>query len=412
MYSSMSYYARPQAERWNKTVALLWGIWVIISSGSISLWRSRGIITILINLIWTGYFVLRSGRLQIRKEHAIPFFLIILTLVTHMLLLYADAHIWSGTFHILSIVLMTYFAITNISIRCLVQQYCKIIEFLCIASLVTYVLQPFILQYKHILPRLVSVNGEHISNYTNVYVSVIKWEGSLRNCGVFWEPGAFQVFLNLALLFELFVIKREKGSFSRLALYILTIATTVSTAGLLNMCLLILAYIFATGINGRQRNILILLILIALGWFLFSTEIISSIEYKFGTETGEAASNVTSRTEPFLIDLEIMASNPLGIGADRYAEELNRIKALKNIDFESSSCTPTILGASFGIPCLIYVLICFAGICRRMSRSAVANMFIFVFFVFLFATETFILYPLFYLVIFSGAFTNRHDWSC
>lgn len=411
MYNSMSYYIDQKSTKQNDRVALLWCLWVIVSSGAISIWRDSGSRTILINLLWIVYFILKTGHLRIRKDHAIAFFTILFTLLAHMLILYADSHIWAGTFHIITAFVMTYYALATLPIKCVIKQYCKIISWICIASLVTYVFQPFILRYRNMLPRLVSVNGEHVSNYTNIYVSVIKWEGSVRNCGMFWEPGAFQVFLNLALLFELFVIKRKSGGLGRLALLIITIATTVSTAGLFNMCILIFAYILATGISGRNRNVLVLLIVIAVGWALFSNEIVSSIEYKFGTETGEAASNVTSRTQPFLIDLEIMMTNPLGIGADRYAEELNAIRISKNMEFESSSCTPTIMGAAFGIHCLAFVLFCFAKLSKKVNKSPLASGLLFVFLVILFATESFILYPLFYLVTLAGIFTNDFEWS-
>lgn len=60
----------------------------------------------------------------------------------------------------------------------------------------------------------------------------------IRNCGLFWEPGILQIFLNLLLYIQLF---EQRTSLVKILITILLIITTYSTTGYIIM-LLLLAY--------------------------------------------------------------------------------------------------------------------------------------------------------------------------
>lgn len=66
---------------------------------------------------------------------------------------------------------------------------------------------------------------------------------SLRNSGPFWEPGAFQGYIWIAVLFLLFDIDKKCIKYRKavLALFIITLLTTQSATGYV---LLILAFVF------------------------------------------------------------------------------------------------------------------------------------------------------------------------
>ena len=64
-----------------------------------------------------------------------------------------------------------------------------------------------------------------------------------RNCGPFWEPGAFQGFLNLSLFFELTMKQaRDKFWITRVAILIITIVTTFSTGGYIVLFTILIYY--------------------------------------------------------------------------------------------------------------------------------------------------------------------------
>lgn len=80
---------------------------------------------------------------------------------------------------------------------------------------------------------------------------------SPRNWGVFWEPGAYQTFLNLALMLELFYspskLSTNHSRKSVVVILMLTIMTTASTTGIMVMMLVSLSYVIHS-FGKRLRN--------------------------------------------------------------------------------------------------------------------------------------------------------------
>ena len=58
--------------------------------------------------------------------------------------------------------------------------------------------------------------------------------GTTRNAGMFWEPGAFQCYINLALVILFFDKNKEEynGKKFKLIIFIITLLTTQSTTGI------------------------------------------------------------------------------------------------------------------------------------------------------------------------------------
>ena len=110
------------------------------------------------------------------------------------------------------------------------------IFFLCVSSLIFWVIQ---LSIPTILSPFVCL-GIFGHPFYNLFV----YAGdmfSFRNGGMFWEPGAFQIFINLALLIEL-LKNLPRGRV--ILVYVITIITTFSTTGFLGMGMLFLIPFF------------------------------------------------------------------------------------------------------------------------------------------------------------------------
>lgn len=81
-----------------------------------------------------------------------------------------------------------------------------------------------------------------------------------RNPGPFWEPGAFAIFLNLALLFNL--IKTRKLIEKRNIVFISGIITTFSTTGFITLFITLSGfYIFTSGHKLKYIYVFVILIL-------------------------------------------------------------------------------------------------------------------------------------------------------
>lgn len=122
-----------------------------------------------------------------------------------------------------------------------IDYYKKILLFFCIVSLFCFSLNCMNIVLPYIKVSSTSMDGGQIIRVSSfIYTQLYNVEHglglTLRNCGPFWEPGAFQGFVNLALFFEIV----SSRVFSRNALiYIITIFTTLSTGGYVVMFVLI-----------------------------------------------------------------------------------------------------------------------------------------------------------------------------
>lgn len=136
------------------------------------------------------------------------------------------------------------------------KYYSDIIYFFSVLSLICFA-------YNHIFGILPFINlGESMDRgmgfrvtsiiYTQLYN--LNSEGlTFRNCGPFWEPGAFQGFINLAITIELLSQnKRNRKWYIRMLTFIITVITTYSTGGYIVLGCNIIYFILS---NKRLSNI-------------------------------------------------------------------------------------------------------------------------------------------------------------
>ena len=129
----------------------------------------------------------------------------------------------------------------------------------------------------------------------------------VRNQGWFWEPGILQIFLNILLFLEGFVVKRNKWT---IFLLIIAIITTYSTTGIIIM-LILLIFIFWSYI---RKNPLIMILAISLSFPLYYVAK-TNIENK---TIGERSSSFQKRYLDLVQPLAIARDYPItGVGLDR-----------------------------------------------------------------------------------------------
>lgn len=129
------------------------------------------------------------------------------------------------------------------------RTYIKIMFVLASISIVAF---PISQVYPNIVYYFKKTDAIESLCYYNAYVyifpGVVGYSRDIvfnRNLGIFWEPGAYQAFLNLALLFLLDgdeKIFSNRTSKMYLAVFVFTIFTTFSTTGYLVLALIVVAY--------------------------------------------------------------------------------------------------------------------------------------------------------------------------
>ncbi len=152
--------------------------------------------------------------------------------------------------------------------------FSKIILFLSILSIGCYVCNCFGTIIPYIPVQETTLDGGNVFRvssilYTQLY-NIHSHGLTLRNCGPFWEPGAFQGFLNLAILLEtLCNSKRNKQWYLKIIIFSITTITTFSTGGYIALFLnLVLIISTEKKINPNTR-LSIILLFIAFAIFMF-----------------------------------------------------------------------------------------------------------------------------------------------
>ncbi|MEA4964569.1 MAG: O-antigen ligase family protein [Oscillospiraceae bacterium] len=222
------------------------------------------------------------------------------------------------------VILISYYVLAilfvgSIDVKKWLSAYAQVMFIIAVASIIIYFLYIFVPRLLSILPVVKNVNGQ-ISHSVLVAISPI----NNRNYGLFWEPGAFQTYLTLALLVELFQNKMQ--SVFKVIVLCLALITTFSTAGYLVLALILLCA-FSDGIFNRAmhkplRIFCIVLIVVAVVAYyiiqysapsLYGT-LFGKVERYFQTQSADSSAGV--RISSFVDAFRAFFDNPIfGVGS-------------------------------------------------------------------------------------------------
>lgn len=182
----------------------------------------------------------------------------------------------------------------------------KIIFIFAIFSLLgvfTYTFMPFLI---NLLP---TYNYHETFHKTAIIFNVLINESNQiisRNAGFTWEPGAFQILLNIGLYTHLKLY--HKNNFLKILVYIVAIITTNSTLGLIIMFITLFMLI------RKKLYIFLLLLLTAI---IFRDTLVTEIYYHWNNKLfGSLAFEM--RSVPLLDSLNVARENLMGLGNTGY----------------------------------------------------------------------------------------------
>ncbi|MDM0483757.1 hypothetical protein [Clostridium perfringens] len=149
------------------------------------------------------------------------------------------------------------------------------------------------------------------------------------NFGLFWEPGAYQTFLNLALFFQLFLIRNL--NYKRVGILLITIFTTFSTTGYIATIYIIVIFFvrqYTVKKNNYYKNkkinfiFIIILILGAVAFYnmpdVIKFKVLGKLEGIFNThllETNSSYESTLARINSFKIPIINLMKSPIwGVG--------------------------------------------------------------------------------------------------
>jgi hypothetical protein len=224
-------------------------------------------------------------------------------------------------------------------------------------------------------------------NYGNTVISEIP-----RNCGAFWEPGLFAVFLNLALLINLYV--NNETLFSRKnVVFIITILTTLSTAGYIALFIIFLSIFL---LRASRLQFVFSLPVLALFLFLSVTYVwkLDFISQKIDATFEARGSYASSRFGAVLYHIEELKKFPLA--GTHLLKEASEINLVSN-ERESSPNGLSLIFFFYGIPAaILYFILFYKGLNKWLLYHNVKSTLLRLFFYFIFL-----------LLAFSQDVTNR-----
>lgn len=177
--------------------------------------------------------------------------------------------------------------------------------------------------------------------FYNVYDSDFTVMNLKRNPGPFWEPGRFTIYLNLAILINLFYFKMPVSSRKNIILIIANL-TAMSTAGISAMLLIFIVYVFKGNIS-KTKKIIWGAVLIACIPTILSLDFMTD---KIGGEMSDAATH--SRFGAIAYHLTQIEKSPfLGFGPF--------LSTVFGIDLASSPNGVSDSVRYFGIPMALYI---------------------------------------------------------
>lgn len=179
----------------------------------------------------------------------------------------SNIHAWMK----ISVGIMTVILIGNKTIA----YYNQIIYLISIISLVCFAYNVMGGIIPYIPIRDAALDGGLAIRVTSVfYTQLYNLEAGggflLRNCGLFWEPGAFQGFVNLAIFLELVTVTDyTRGWYVKMTVLAVTVLTTISTGGFIVLALNVLFFLYKSKQLGFDAKILIASFLLLVFIYLF-----------------------------------------------------------------------------------------------------------------------------------------------
>ena len=283
-----------------------------------------------------------------------------------------------------------------------INNYIKVLRIIAIVSLVGYVFRQIIIGIG-IIPTIHNVNGKAFKFlfFTNIPINNISGR---RNWGPFWEPGAYQYYLNIALLFTL--MKKNIGWKRDSILFLITLLTTLSGASILPVPFILLAYLFKEN-EAKENNytkIVITVILSVAIILLIESGYFDEIFNKLSFADGTVHKSAGYRLGTIFANLRIAITHPL-FGASPAIQEAERrqyIGLLNGINYSGNVNTITGYFSYFGILVGSYIVLKIYNFTRLLSSNRISRIFCFVAIIIMTSNENFMQSLLLGVLFFMG----------
>lgn len=205
-----------------------------------------------------------------------------------------------------------------------VAAFCKFIYFIATVAIIT---EAFAYIYPAIFNLFPTVTNTADYSFSAFFIGSMRYDflsnQLIRAEGIFWEPGAFSIYVDIALMYELFF--KETINTKRIIVYLVALVLTFSTTGYIGFFTMALVYILTKKtINNEQfiNKFVLCFVMLILIVGVIGFENSSVYEMVFGKIENTESTAVT-RYSSIVNGLEIALNNPLlGVGSNKIRESI------------------------------------------------------------------------------------------
>jgi len=225
-----------------------------------------------------------------------------------------------------------------------------------------------------------------------------------RNNSIFFEPGAYQGFLNAALFLVVFANTSfsNKKKWGYVVVLATALITTSSTTGYIIFGVLYVLFLYKSNLATYSQklmsvglNVLIITVFAA----QFHTVLIEKLDNYINPNEARKGWSSENRSFDAQTDLKIFKNHVFGLGYEKYKKEfvlLGNVSA----DIEGSSNGVTSMLANYGLPYALFIFVSYFWAIRRMLGDYVlAAAAYLVFIIFLWGESYYQLAPISFCII-------------
>lgn len=399
-------YFKAIAHDWKvREVKVLYSILVflfVIDSGSWFGIQNTSLFDALFFVASCATWILTVRKASVKKKNMWVAALIGAFFFVNLVYYLGDSPVYTGYISYLLRLIGTMIMCESIGYEDFSKRFISIISGISIASLAVYIG----FSYLKIIPGITE-DGYYYMMY-RVFRVYRNYSGTMyRNASIFWEPGAYQLFANLAIAMIMrkngfiFSKKMSKTDWIRIAVLIISVVTTFSTTGYLMTCVVVgIPVVKSLGHIKKSTKIIIgLPILVALGYVIF---IVAKSEVVTGKLMGNNTASYSVRSNDIIASIRMILTRPIlgyGFGTEGMWAQLRMAGRTTYTNSSGFLMAMSTFGVPFGI---VYLKRILAYSKQYWTKGRIIFLILVLFSGF---TEGFCFYPIYFSMLF--AFRER-----
>lgn len=234
---------------------------------------------------------------------------IILVCISIVMSMVYVGRVFDGYSYITQIALLisAYYYAKYVSFEEFKECFIKWMRIIAIVSLIVFLLGD-IIKTISFLPTIENANNY---SYKTLFLTNIPISNSFsrRNWGPFWEPGTYQCYLNVALLFSVF--SKYKFKTFDMVLFVITALTTMSGAAILPMPFIVLAYVFTSNQKGGEGKIAIVVFMCISIFIALESGVFDEVIYKVTGGVSSDNNSIAFRLGSMIANIKAALKYPL-----------------------------------------------------------------------------------------------------